>query len=340
MQAVFFDAIGKLRVGRTEAPKYQDDEILLKIHSAGICGTDLHILKGEYGGYFPIIPGHEFSGEVVEVGKSVKTLMPGSRVTVHPGSGYGVYTPGGFEDYASIRECDAHEIGTLTYEEGALVEPLACVVNGIDTVGVHFGDEVLIVGAGPIGLLLMQVAKLAGAQSVSIVDLAKNKLHRAKELGADEIYIAGHDFKTELLDTHPKGFHLTIDATGNPEAQQQMLGFTRSGGRFLLFGVAAPNAKMTIEPYDVFYRELSIFGVHSVGDKFEQAIAVAKSGRVNLTDIVSHHFALNQFPEALSLVRSPAASLKVLIHPGGDNRCRELSKAASQSAVEVNTAEY
>ncbi len=254
MQAVFFDAIDKFRVGRTEVPKYPDDEILLKIHSAGICGTDLHILKGEYGGYFPIIPGHEFSGEVIEVGKAVKTLVPGSRVTVHPGAGYGVYTPGGFEDYASIRECDAHEIGNLTYEEGALVEPLACVINGIDTVGVHLGDELLIVGAGPIGLLLMQVAKLAGAQSVSMVDTAKNKLHRAKELGADEIYVAGHDLKTELLATHPEGFHLTIDATGNPKAQQQMLGFTRRAGSILRVSLATTFLLI------VFQRHLASFG--------------------------------------------------------------------------------
>ena len=318
MQAVFFDAIDKLRVGTTEVPKYDDDEILLKIHSAGICGTDVHILKGEYGGHFPIIPGHEFSGEVIEVGKAVESLVPGDRVTVHPGAGYGVYTPGGFEDYARIRERNAHKIGELTYDEGALIEPLACVVNGIDTVGVHLGDEVLVVGAGPIGLLLMQVAKLAGAQSVAVADIAEEKLGKAKELGANETFVAGDDLKAQLLDAHPRGFHLTIDATGHPKAQQQMLGFTRTGGRFLLFGVAAPDATMTVEPYDIFYRELKIIGVHSFGDKFERAVGLARSRRVNLADIISHHFPLGQFPDALDLTRSPEPSLKILMHPEGD----------------------
>ncbi|MDE0040488.1 MAG: alcohol dehydrogenase catalytic domain-containing protein [Candidatus Poribacteria bacterium] len=287
MQAVFFDAIDTLRVGTTEIPKHGDDEVLLKVHSAGICGTDLHILKGEYGGYFPVIPGHEFSGEVVEVGKNVTRLVPGDRVTVHPGAGYGVSAPGGFEDFVRVRERNAFKIGNLSYDEGALVEPLACVINGIDTVGVNIGDEVL----------------------------AVEKLTKAKELGADEIFDANHNLKEQLLEAHPRKFHLTIDATGNPSAQEQMVGFTRWGGKFLLFGVAAPDATMTVEPYDIFYRELKIVGVHSFGDKFERAVELAKSRRVNLAEIISHHFPLVQFPDALDLIHSPEPSFKIIMHP-------------------------
>lgn len=321
MLAVFFDAIDTLRIGTTEIPKYGDDEILLKVHSAGICGTDLHILKGEYGGYFPVIPGHEFSGEVIEVGRNVTTLVPGGRVTVHPGAGYSVYgvsASGGFEDFVSVRERSAFKIGNLTYDEGALVEPLACVINGIDTVGVNLGDEVLVVGAGPIGLLLMQVAKLAGALSVAVADIAAEKLTKAKELGADEVFDASHNLKEQLLEAHPERFHLTIDATGNPSAQEQILGFTRSGGRFLLFGVAAPDATMSVEPYDIFYRELKIVGVHSFGDKFGRAVELAKSRRVKLTEIISHHFPLVRFQEALDLTRSDEPSFKIIMHPDGD----------------------
>ena len=317
MQAVFFDAVDTLRVGSTETPKYDDDEVLLRVRSAGICGTDIHILKGEYGGYFPVIPGHEFSGEVIEVGKRVTRLVPGDRVTVHPGAGYGVSAPGGFEDFVKVRERNAFKIGDLTYDEGALIEPLACVINGIDTVGVNLGDEVLVVGAGPIGLLLMQVAKLAGAQLVAVADIASEKLTKAKELGADEVFDASHNLKEQLLEAHPRRFHLTIDATGNPSAQEQMLGFTRSGGRFLLFGVAAPDATMKVEPYDIFYRELKIVGVHSFGNKFERAVGLAKSRRVNLAEIISHHFPLAQFEEAIDLTRSPEPSLKIIMHPDG-----------------------
>ena len=152
--------------------------------SAGICGTDIHILKGEYGGYFPVIPGHEFSGEVIEVGKRGTRLVPGDRVTVHPGAGYGVSAPGGFEDFVKVRERNAFKIGDLTYDEGALIEPLACVINGIDTVGVNLGDEVLVVGAGPIGLLLMQVAKLAGAQSVAGRRYCQRKIDQGERIGS------------------------------------------------------------------------------------------------------------------------------------------------------------
>ena len=137
-------------------------------------------------------------------------------------------------------------------------------------------------------------------------------------MGAHEVFDASHNLKEQLLEAHPKRFHLTIDATGNPRAQEQMLGFTRSGGRFLLFGVAAPADTMTVEPYDIFYRELKIVGVHSFGDKFGRAVGIVKSRRVNLAEIISHHFPLAQFRKVLDLTRSPEPSLKILMHPDGD----------------------
>ena len=136
-------------------------------------------------------------------------------------------------------------------------------------------------------------------------------------MGADEVFDASYNLKEQLLETHPRRFHLTIDATGNPRAQEQMLSFTRSGCKFLLFGVAAPDATMTVEPYDIFYRELKIVGVHSFGSKFERAVGLAKSRRVNLAGIISHHLPLAQFQEALDLTRSPEPSLKILMHPDG-----------------------
>ena len=134
----------------------------------------------------------------------------------------------------------------------------------------------------------------------------------------------------QLLEAHPKRFHLTIDATRNPRAQEQMLGFTRSGGRFLLFGVAAPADTMTVEPYDIFYRELKIVGVHSFGDKFGRAVGFAKSRRVNLAEIVSHHFPLAQFQEALDLADSPEPSLKILMHPEEMHKIHQITSTQAE----------
>ncbi len=146
----------------------------------------------------------------------------------------------------------------------------------------------------------------------------------------------------QLLEAHPKRFHLTIDATGNPRAQEQMLGFTRSGGRFLLFGVAAPADTMTVEPYDIFYRELKIVRVHSFGDKFGRAVGIVKSRRVNLAEIISHHFPLAQFRKALDLTRGPEPSLKILMHPDGDAQMvgRSATKCPSlpKQPIETNSA--
>ncbi|MCZ6677514.1 MAG: zinc-binding dehydrogenase [Candidatus Poribacteria bacterium] len=319
MQAVYIDAIEKIRVGTAEVPVPGDDEALIRVRSAGLCGSDLHILKGEFG-RLPIIPGHEFSGDVVEAGKSVTTLSPGDRVTVSPaGAGYGVNVPGGFEDYVKVRAQNAYPIDHLTYDEGALIEPFACVVHALDSVGVTLGDKVLVVGAGPIGLLLLQGAKLCGAQSVTVADVVEEKLAKAEALGADETFVAGDDLKEKLLAVHPNGFDLTIDATGNPVAQEQLLGFTATRGRVLLFGFASPGATMRIEPYDIFRRELKIVGTFGQGDKFGRALALAKAGHVNLADIISHHFPLGAFPTAIETTRGPEISLKILIHPEGDS---------------------
>lgn len=315
MQAVYIDDIETIRVGTREIPKPADDEVLLNVRSAGICGSDIHILKGEFG-VLPVIPGHEFCGDVVEVGKNVTTHNLGDRVTVDPSrSGYGVAIAGGFEDYVAVRASHAHPLGDLTYDEGALIETFGCIVHAIDNAGVTLGDEVLIAGAGPIGLLMLQGAKLAGACSVTVTDVFKEKLNKAKDLGADEIIVVGEDLKDQIFAMHPNGFHLTIDATGNPKAQEQLLGFTANRGKVLLFGFASPGAIMGVEPYEIFKRQLKIIGTYGLGDKFERALALAKAKRLKLVDIISHHFPLAEFPKAIETTRGPEPSLKILMHP-------------------------
>ncbi len=315
MQAVYIDDIETIRVGTREIPKPADDEVLLNVRSAGICGSDIHILKGEFG-VLPVIPGHEFCGDVVEVGKNVTTHNLGDRVTVDPSRiGYGVAVAGGFEDYVVVHASHAHPLGDLTYDEGALIETFGCIVHAIDNAGVTLGDEVLIAGVGPIGLLMLQAAKLAGACSVTVTDVVEEKLNKAKELGADETIVVGKDLKGQLHATHPNGFHLTIDATGNPKAQEQLLGFTANRGKVLLFGFASPGAIMGVEPYAIFKRQLKIIGTYGLGDKFERALALAKAKRVKLVDIISHHFPLAEFPKAIETTRGPEPSLKILMHP-------------------------
>ena len=315
MQAIYIDDIETIRVGTREIPKPGGDEILLNVKSAGICGSDLHILKGEFG-VLPVVPGHEFCGDVVEIGKNVTTHSLGDRVTVNPsGIGYGTLIAGGFEDYVAVRASRAHPLDDLTYDEGALIETLGCIVHAIDSARVTLGDEVLVAGAGPIGLLMLQVAKLSGALSVTVTDVVEEKLAKAKELGADETIVVDKDLKDQLRAAHPNGFHLTIDATGNPKAQEQLLGFTADRGTVLVFGFASPGAIMGVEPYDIFKRELKIIGAYSLGNKFERSLALAKAKRVKLVDLISHHFPLAEFAKAIETTRGPEPSLKILMHP-------------------------
>jgi len=336
MEAVVFQAPGKVKVEWVDDPMPGSDEVLISVKAAGLCGTDLHIYQGEFPASFPLIPGHEFAGEVISVGEGVTHITPGDRVCVDPNipcrrctpckrnrenlcqnlRAYGVHLPGGFAKLVSVKAENVYSIGDLTYEEGAMIEPLACVLHGIEILGIHPGDKVLIFGAGPIGLLLAQVCKVSGAGEVLSVDLFQARLDFAKEIGVEGTYLSGPGLPKELQQRYPDGLDAVIDATGVPQVVERLSGYVKDGGKILYFGVCPEDSEVKLDPFDIYRRELKIFGTFSLLVNFIPAIELVKKGMVDVKSIVSHKLALKEFHKAMDLIRNKTDSKKILLLPG------------------------
>ena len=335
MKAVLFDSPGKVRVTEVPDPVIGPEDVLIAVKAAGICGTDIHIYEGDFIADYPLIPGHEFAGQVIDVGEAVQNFKPGDRVAVDPGvfcrrcsfcrenrenfcanfRAYGVHFNGGFAEMAAIKEENVCRIDGLSYLEGAMVEPIGCGIHGIRQVGIDLGDHVLIFGCGPIGLILMQLCNNSGAATLTLVDLVEEKLDLAKKLGATNALLAGYDLPAKLRELHPEGFQVVIDATGSPSVVQDMFNYVRDRGRLLFFGVCPSEAKVEISPYDVYKRELKIYGTFALLHTASAAIEMIREKKINAEILVSHRFPLEDFMTALNMMLEKAGSMKIIIEP-------------------------
>lgn len=335
MKAVVFESPNSVKVKEVADPSVSDSDVLIAVKSAGVCGTDLHIYEGDFIGTYPVIPGHEFAGEVVEIGRNVTTVKIGDKVAVDPGvfcrrcsfckenrenfcsnfKAYGVHFNGGFAELVSVHEENVYKIEGLSYTEGAFVEPVGCGIHGIKQVGVDVGDHVLIFGSGPIGLILMQLCINSGAATVTVVDLYERKLELAKSLGATNVVKYDEALTEALRDIRSEGFNLVIDATGVPDVVQQMFKYVRDRGRLLFFGVCPSNAKIQISPYEIYKRELKIYGTFAILYTAQQAIDIIRAKKINVETLVSHRLRLDEFSNALEMLKDRSRSMKIMIEP-------------------------
>jgi 2-desacetyl-2-hydroxyethyl bacteriochlorophyllide A dehydrogenase len=310
----------KTRVTNLEPPKLKANDVLIEIKRAGICGTDLHIWDGSYAlANYPVVPGHEFCGVVAAVGQAVSRFKVGDRVTADPNvpceqcefclcgqynqclrlEVIGVTRDGAFAHYLAAPENVVFDIGTIPFSQAALIEPLACVAWGLKQVQVQAGDHVLIFGAGPMGSLMMQAVKSAGAASVVMVDKEDWRLELAKGLGASQTFNAAELKPDTFKDLAHHGFHIVADATGVPSIIERTFSFVRPGGKIWIFGVAGSDQKASFTPYEVFRKDLKIIGSFALNKTFPESIAMLQSGAVKVDTLVSHQLPLEQFEEGL-----------------------------------------
>lgn len=331
MRAASIASPNQTSVTSVPQPTVLEHEVLIRVQSAGICGTDIHILKGEYEANYPLIPGHEFSGEVAAVGSRVRGFRAGDRVTADPNipcgicyfcqrnepnqcrdlRAVGVTRDGAFAEYVSVPESNVFAIGDLPYPSAALIEPLACVVWGLKMVEVQPGDSVVIFGAGPMGCLLVQAVRLAGAARVVVVDLAEWRLKLAEQLGATETLHADDHTARHLAQLEPYGFDIVADATGVPSVIQQMFASAKPRGKVWIFGVAPVGQQVSFTPYDVFRKDLRIVGSFAVNRTFPQSIALIQNGRVQVEPLISHQLSLDEFSRGLELAQHDPRRMKV-----------------------------
>jgi 2-desacetyl-2-hydroxyethyl bacteriochlorophyllide A dehydrogenase len=335
VKAAYYQALRELDVRDAPDPEPGPHDVKIRVGACGLCGTDQHIYDGDFGGPFPLIGGHELAGEVIALGPDVvEDIQVGERVAVNPNvfcgscfycqrgqvnhclrwNAIGVTRDGGFAEYVVAPETNVYPIGALDYEVAAFIEPISCVVYGLKRLHIPVGANALVYGAGPIGLLMLQLVKHGGASTLAVVDLRRDKLEVARRLGADEVVLAGSAADDALREVSPLGFDVVIDCTGVPAVVEHMFTHVRNEGKLLLFGVNPADARVAVSPYDVYRKDLEIYGSFALRFTFHDAIALLQSGSVDVRTLVSERFPVERFPEAFQLARSGDA-LKVQIQP-------------------------
>lgn len=312
-------------------PKPLANEVLIKVMASGICGTDIHIFRGEYMGNYPVIPGHEFSGIIEETGNNITRYKVGDRVAVEPNiscdncynclnnrqnfclnwQAVGITKPGGMAQYVTVPEKSVFSISNIPFEHGAFVEPLSCVLHGIDRAKITIADRVLILGAGPIGILILRTLRIRGAAEVTVVEKNKSRALFAKKTGADIGISNLHELKQDYYDT-------VIDATGSIEVMSKAIDFVRNGGSILFFGVPPSGKLMQIEPFKMFKKGLNILSSFTSVRNSYQAVNLLTFKRIKLNDLISHRLPLEEFKHGIELIERGKESVKkVMILPNG-----------------------
>jgi D-arabinitol dehydrogenase (NADP+) len=323
MKAIVYDAPRQFKYKEVPEPEIQSDDVLVRIDACGLCGTDLHIHEGEFAPNFPLIPGHEFTGEIVALGGSVKGLSQKQRVVGNSNEScgkcfycmrgdfllclnlraYGVTQDGGFAQYLRIKADRIFPIGNLTSREAVMVEPTACAVHGMEVLAMKPGSDVLLFGAGPTGQVLAQLLKLNGAGRLVIAAPPGPKLELAGHLAADEIVPMDRKnpdkHRNRLRELNPTGFDYIVEATGSAFVCEDALQFVRRGGTLLVYGVYPESETVRFNPFDLFRREITIKGSFAQIDAFPRALAYLESGKIKVNEIVTDEFALEDWAKVL-----------------------------------------
>ena len=337
MQAVLFPAPNQISIEQVPDPHCEPDEVIVQVAQAGICGTDLHIYRNEYMSEFPLIAGHEFTGRILEVGKRVTQLQRGERVSVDPNlycgecyfcrqqqanhclnwQGVGITRPGGFAEYVAVPARACYPVpDSLTDTQAAFIEPLSCVIHALNRLRVWPGDEVLIWGSGPMGLLWIQAMQHSGASQVVVVEKEADRRSLAERTGARATLAAEPAQLERLRELAPYGFAIVIDATGVPAVIEQALRYLKPRGQYLQFGVSPKEATVRWSPYEIFHNDWTILGSFALCYTFQPAIAWMADRVVDIMPLVSHTLPLTDFQRGFQDF-ADGKTLKVHLRPKG-----------------------
>jgi len=313
-------------------------EVLLRPLRTGMCGTDEHLLHGGFIAVFPLIPGHEIVAEVVAYGPDTDGPAIGSQVVVDPATFCGACSacrrgepghcenfgslgcdrPGGYADYLVAGVEKLFPTNGLDPDIAVLTEPLACAMHGVDQLALKPASDVLIFGAGPTGLLLAQLVRMAGAARVTVAAPTASKLEIALKHGADNVVRVDRAdpavAEAELRAIAPDGFDAIIEATGSIPVFETALRLARTGGQVLVYGLANPEAAAAVRPYDIFSRELTIKGSFAQSNCVGRALFALQSGRISTEGIVTATISLDDFGTAFTNLHD-SEQIKTVVLP-------------------------
>lgn len=320
-----------------EVPKTEPDEVLIRVKYCGICGTDLHIFNGSYSSeYLPLIPGHEFFGTVVEVGSQVKKFIGGELVTadINLGCGdcfycrhnqilmckdckqIGIHTNGAFAEYVSVPSNKVYRLPEgVSIKNWALIEPIACVIRSAKKSGLSFAKSVVIIGAGPMGLLQLQMAKNCGCAPIIVVEKNIDRLNYAKKMGADYVVSIGEDNVNEVKKiTEGRGADFVIESVGRISTYKKSFEFVRPGGRIVVFGMTKATEEVSFRPCEMVLTEISMTSsIAGMGNDILEAITMVKYDKFLLEPFTSVVYPLKELSKAFESAQNDKSIIKNLV---------------------------
>jgi len=328
-----------VKIEEMPIPEINDNELLVKVKVCGICGSDVmewYRLKKA-----PRVLGHEMCGDIVKVGKNIKKFKVGDRIfvshhipcntckyckdnqhtlcdTLHSTN----FDPGGFAEYLRVPEINI-DCGVfilpkeMTYEEGAFIEPLACVVRGMRIAGIKSGQNVLVIGSGVAGLLNIKLAKAKGSNKIFATDINNFRLKKAKEIGPD-VVIHANENVPEQIKKHNNGIlaDIVILCVGAPSAVMQSFKSVAAGGTILFFAPTEPGVEIPFPLFDLWNKQVKMVSTYAGAPKdIEEAIDLIKTKKVKVTDLITHKLPLNETEKGFKLTAQAKKSIKILIEP-------------------------
>lgn len=323
MRAVVADGNGGIDVRDVPRPEAQDGWVVIAPVGTGVCGTDLHLVSGDYPhGRFPVIPGHEFAGYITAVGAGIRDLREGDYVGVNPNITcgrckwclrgatnlcvnilpVGVAVDGSNAEYVAVPRRIVFPLNTaITHQAAPLIEPFACVLHALERVPDWRQQELVVFGAGSIGLMAVILARAEGVSDVRVVELNETRRAAALSVGASAAVGSVNE-----LNLGEDGVDLTLDATGHPAAIGDAISALGPRGRLIQMGVASPTATIALSPYEVFAKEISIIGSNSLAEKYAESAERMVDLQGQLSGLVTATYSLDDYAQALEAAQSPA----------------------------------
>lgn len=328
---------GEITFEEIEKTKPKENEVLIKVFSSSVCGSDMHIFRGKHPYVkYPTTIGHEIGGIVESIGSNVKTVKIGDRVTVEPlitcgecyyckhgrydycenlklkyRSGYS-----GYAQYYYAEEKWIHHLpDNLSYDEGALMEPFACTVHAVMKAKINLCDKVCVIGDGPIALMIARLCVVAGATKVFVAGIQKKNLKIAEQYGCIPIISDENTVTSVLSLTEGRGVDVAFEAVGIPATFNMAMKVTKKGGKAIIFGIFEDEFS-TKALVDAMVREVEVIGTSSYCWDFQRAIELASSGRVNLQPLITNHYPLKEVNEAMNGKNvNGDRPLKIILNP-------------------------
>lgn len=336
--AVFYEK-NKLVIEELPMPEVGADDVLIRVKACGICGTDVHIFNGDEGAAATpagTVLGHEFAGVVEKIGDNVKGIKVGDRVCVDPNKlcnecyycksgighfcedmiGIGTTVNGGFSEYCAVPQSQVYKIAdTTTYEMAAMTEPVACCVHGIDMCNISCGDTVAVIGGGMIGMIMLQLAKLAGSGRLIMIEPVAEKREICKNLGADLcIDPLTENVKAILEENGIDRISCVIECVGRISTIEQAIEIAGKDSIVMMFGLTAPNDALSIKPFEIFKKEIVLKASFINPYTQKRALTLIDSGKIDVSSMIYATESLERLPEILADA-SLRAKGKFIINP-------------------------